>query len=117
MPTPHFPMQTLLLAAGERRVLRAATGSRWIVLRGELRWSDAPRWLGERLVSIELEFAEGTEHLCERGGWIALQARTASTLVCQMPWPIGARLRAAWRIILASAVQRGAPALADRREP
>ena len=104
-------MQTLLLAAGERRVLRADAGSRWIVARGDLRWSDAPRWLGERLVGIERALAEGAEHRCEHAGWIAVQARTASTLVCESRLPIGARLRAAWRIIRGSAVEHGAPAL------
>jgi hypothetical protein len=104
-------VRTLRLAAGEHRVLRVDAGSRWLVLRGELCWSDAPRWLGERLVCATHALPEGAEHRCEHPGWITLQARTASTLVCETPMPIGDRLRAAWRIIRGSAVAHGSPAL------
>jgi len=90
---------TLLIGAGEHRLLRAAAGSRWFASRGDVRLIEPPRWLGERLVGIELVLHDGAEHVFERGGWVDLHAARDSALVCETPQSLASRLLATWRMI------------------
>ena len=93
------PARTLLISAGEHRLLRAAAGSRWLASRGDVRLIEPPRWLGERMVGIELVLHDGAEHVFERGGWVDLHAARDSALVCATPQSLVSRLLAAWRMI------------------
>jgi len=91
--------RTLLISAGEHRLLRMAAGSRWFASHGDVRLIEPPRWLGERLVGIELVLHDGAEHVFERGGWVDLHAASDSALVCETPRTLASRLLAAWRMI------------------
>ena len=93
------PTTTWRLTAGEQRLLHAAAGSRWVAARGEVRLTEPPRWLGERLVGIQLVLHDGAEHVVEHGGWVALQALRGSVLVCETRPSLASLLRAAWRMI------------------
>jgi hypothetical protein len=95
----HDSTKTWLLTSGEQRLLRAPTGSRWIAARGDVRLDEPPRWLGERLVGIQLMLHDGAEHVVERGGWIGLEAASNCALVCETPPSFARLLTAAWRII------------------
>ena len=97
----HHPIaaRSLLLTAGEHRLLRAPSGSRWCAARGEVRLIEPPRWLGERLVGIELVLHDGAEHVFERGGWIGVHAPNGCALTCETRQPVTGFWRAMWRII------------------
>ena len=97
------------MSAGEQRMLRASAGSRWCAARGDVRLIEPPRWLGERLVGIELVLHDGAEHVFERGGWVALHAASDCALVCETRRSIADLVVAAWRIIRRGRVVR-APA-------
>lgn len=91
---------TVSLRAGERRVLRAPAGSRWLAQRGEVRVIEAPRWLGERVVQVEQMLQRGTTHRVAQAGWLTLQATTDALLLGLPPTKPVDTLRAiAWRII------------------
>jgi hypothetical protein len=99
MPHDSRPTKTWRLTAGEQRLLHTPPGSRWIATRGDVRLTEPPRWLGERLVGIQLVLHDGAEHVVEHGGWVALQALGDSLLICETR-PLFTRLLwAAWRII------------------
>jgi hypothetical protein len=104
----HLPtsMKTLLLRAGERRLVAARSGSRWVAVRGDLRLSEPPRWLGERVVALELTLREGTEHVLENGGWITLSTATDSVLRAEAPRSIASIVAVAWRIIRSARAPR-----------
>ncbi|MEP6877142.1 MAG: hypothetical protein ABI887_22495 [Burkholderiales bacterium] len=87
------------MTAGEHRVLRAPPGSRWFAARGDVRLIEPPRWLGERLVGLELVLHDGAEHVFESGGWVGLQAASDCTLICEARRPVAGFLMAMWRII------------------
>jgi hypothetical protein len=93
------PTRTLPITAGEHRLLHAAAGSRWFASGGDVRLIEPPRWLGERLVGIELVLHDGAEHVFERGGWVDLHAASDSALICETRRSLASRLRAAWRMI------------------
>ena len=87
------------MTAGEHRLLRVPSGSRWFAARGDVRLIEPPRWLGERLVGIELVLHDGAEHVFERGGWVDLHAASDSALVCETPPSFASRVAALWRMI------------------
>ena len=91
--------RTWLLTAGEHRVLRAPSGSRWWAARGEIRLIEPPRWLGERLVGIELVLDDGAEHVVEHGGWIGVHAASDCALRCETRQSAADFWAALWRII------------------
>ena len=93
------PTKTWLLTAGEQRLMHTPPGSRWIAARGDVRLAEPPRWLGDRLVGIQLVLHDGAEHVVERGGWVALQALSDSALVCETRLPLAGLLGTVWRII------------------
>jgi len=93
------PTRTWLLTAGEQRLLHTPAGSRWVAARGDARLTEPPRWLGDRLVGIQLVLHDGADHVIERGGWIGLEAASDGALVCETPPSFARLLRAAWRII------------------
>jgi hypothetical protein len=91
--------RTFLMTAGEHRVLHTPSGSRWFAARGDARLTEPPRWLGERLVGIELVLHDGAEHVFESGGWIGLHAASDCALTCETRRPVASFLMAIWRII------------------
>ena len=91
--------RTWRLAAGEQRMLRVSAGSRWIVARGEACLIEPPRWLGDRLVGIQLVLHDGAEHRIEHGGWVSLQARGDCAVICATRRPVVERLKALWRMM------------------
>ena len=98
----HPRSRTCRLRAGERRVIHAPAGSRWVVARGEADLIEAPRWLGERIVQVGQTLRGDTAHRVEQAGWVTLHARTDTVLICVEPAPAASWLRAAWRIIRSS---------------
>ena len=98
LPYP-IATRTLLLTAGEHRVLRAPSGSRWCAARGEVRLIEPPRWLGERLVGVELVLHDGAEYVFESGGWIGVHAARDCALRCETRRPAAGFWTALWRII------------------
>ena len=95
----HSRSRTWPLIAGERRVIHAPAGSRWVVARGEAELIETPRWLGERIVQLEQTLRGDATYRVEQAGWVTLHARTDTVLVCVEPATAVAWLRAAWRII------------------
>jgi hypothetical protein len=93
------PTKTWLLTAGEERLMQVSAGSRWVAARGDVLLTEPPRWLGERLVGIQLVLHDGAEHVVERGGWVALRALSDGALVCETRAPLTRLLAAVWRII------------------
>jgi hypothetical protein len=95
----HAGSRTCLLRAGERRVVHAVVGSRWLLARGEAELIEAPRWLGERIVQVVQTLRGDATYRVEQGGWVTLHARVDTVVVCLEPAAAASWLRAAWRII------------------
>jgi len=95
----HPGSRTCPLSAGERRVIYAPAGSRWVVARGEAELIEAPRWLGERIVHVGQILRGDATYRVEQAGWVTLYARVDSVLVCVEAATAASWLRAAWRII------------------
>ncbi|MBC8055650.1 MAG: hypothetical protein H7Y61_03640, partial [Rhizobiales bacterium] len=77
--------QTFTMQRGERRLLRAATGSRWRTSRGAVRLIEPPRWLGEHVVQIDTTLRGGQPHRIDAGGWVTLHALADSVVDCELP--------------------------------
>lgn len=91
----------LRLRAGERRVVQVPPGSGWTAVQGDVRVTEPPRWLGERVVRIERTLQRGSSLCIEQAGWITLHAPVDAVLFTTAPsGGVSTGLGAAvWRII------------------
>jgi hypothetical protein len=91
------------LDAGQTLRLPVVAGSVLVAAGGRLRIAGPPRWLGERMVAMDLMLDEGQAHAIDGAGWVAVDAvdgaggrlwRIDPLPVARWSWD---RLRLPWR--------------------
>jgi hypothetical protein len=104
MPPTSTATHTIALAPGDVLHLPVAAGAQWRVVQGRVQVRGAPRWLADRLVSVEQTLEPGQVYTATDAGWAQLVVLGAGAvqLVGVRPADTAARRAPWWRM----AVQR-----------
>ena len=84
---------TARLAPGQSLHIAVDAGTAFVVTAGRLRIDEAPRWIADICVPVGCTLDEGTHHVVERAGWIALSALDVPVAWRRLPTPVPAPRR------------------------
>jgi len=100
------------LDAGRTLRLPVAAGTVLVARAGRLRVQEPPRWLGERMVVVGQDLAEGQAHAVDGAGWVEVGALDATGGWLRRIDPAPSPMSASMRIRLQHMVRawRGRPA-------
>jgi hypothetical protein len=85
MQTPAATSQTIRLAAGQSFHVQGGAGTCIVVKNGRVEVAERSIWLCDRFVTQGGAVRDGEQYTLRQSGWIALQAREPTVLLCMAP--------------------------------